>query len=81
MSQYPDDQYNQPQQPPYGQQAPDYQAGYQQNYYPQDSYNLAPSSADDKNMAILAHLASAILSLLSFSTLSVIAPLPGWRFY
>ena len=65
MSQYPD-QYNQPQQPPYGQQAPDYQAGYQQNYYPQDSYTLAPSSADDKNMAILAHLASAILSLLSF---------------
>lgn len=81
MSQYPDDQYNQPQQPPYGQQAPNYQAGYQQNYYPQDSYTLAPSSADDKNMAILAHLASAVLSLLSFSTLSVIAPLVMWFIY
>lgn len=81
MSQYPDDQYNQPQQPPYGQQAPNYQAGYQQNYYPQGSYTLAPSSADDKNMAILAHLASAILSLLSFSTLSVIAPLVMWFIY
>lgn len=81
MSQYPDDQYNQPQQPPYGQQAPNYQAGYQQNYYPQGSYTLAPSSADDKNMAILAHLASAILSLLSFSTLSVLAPLVMWFIY
>ena len=77
MSQYPD-QYNQPQQPPYGQQVPGYQAGFQQNYYPQGSYNLAPSSADDKNMAILAHLASAILSLLSFSTVSLIAPLVMW---
>ena len=77
MSQYPD-QYNQPQQLPYGQQVPGYQAGFQQNYYPQGSYNLAPSSADDKNMAILAHLASAILSLLSFSTVSVIAPLVMW---
>ena len=74
MSQYPDDQYNQPQQPPYGQQAPDYQAGYQQNYYPQDSYTLAPSSADDKNMA-------ASLSLLSFSSLSVFAPLVMWFIY
>ena len=80
MSQYPD-QYNQPQQPPYGQQVPGYQAGFQQNYYPQGSYNLAPSSADDKNMAILAHLASAILSLLSFSTVSVIAPLVMWFIY
>lgn len=80
MSQYPD-QDNQPQQPPYGQQVPGYQAGFQQNYYPQGSYNLAPSSADDKNMAILAHMASAILSLLSFSTVSVIAPLVMWFIY
>lgn len=32
-------------------------------------------------MAILAHLASAILSLLSFSTVSLIAPLVMWFIY
>ena len=72
MSQNPNpEQYNQ-----YSQQAPSYSQapGQQPNGY-------VVSSKDDQNMAILAHLASAILSLLSFSTLSVIAPLVMWFIY
>ena len=53
MSQHPE-QYNQ-----YSQQAPSYsQAPGQPNGY-------VVSSKDDQNMAMLTHLASAILSLLS----------------
>ena len=69
MSQHPE-QYNQ-----YSQQAPSYsQAPGQPNGY-------VVSSKDDQNMAMLTHLASAILSLLSFSTASILAPLVMWFIY
>lgn len=69
MSQNPE-QYNQ-----YSQQAPSYsQAPGQPNGY-------VISSKDDQNMAMLAHLASAILSLLSFATASILAPLVMWFIY
>ena len=69
MSQHPE-QYNQ-----YSQQAPSYsQAPGQPNGY-------VVSSKDDQNMAMLAHLASAILSLLSFATASILAPLVMWFIY
>lgn len=71
MSQNPNpEQYNQ-----YYQQAPSYsQAPGQPNGY-------VVSSKDDQNMAMLAHLASAILSLLSFATASILAPLVMWFIY
>ena len=71
MSQNPNpEQYNQ-----YSQQAPSYsQAPGQPNGY-------VVSSKDDQNMAMLAHLASAILSLLSFATASILAPLVMWFIY
>ena len=71
MSQNPNpEQYNQ-----YSQQAPSYsQAPGQPNGY-------VISSKDDQNMAMLAHLASAILSLLSFATASILAPLVMWFIY
>lgn len=69
MSQHPE-QYNQ-----YSQQAPSYsQAPGQPNGY-------VVSSKDDQNMAMLTHLASAILSLLSFATASILAPLVMWFIY
>ena len=69
MSQHPE-QYNQ-----YSQQAPSYsQAPDQPNGY-------VVSSKDDQNMAMLTHLASAILSLLSFATASILAPLVMWFIY
>lgn len=69
MSQNPE-QYNQ-----YSQQAPSYsQAPDQPNGY-------VVSSKDDQNMAMLTHLASAILSLLSFATASILAPLVMWFIY
>ena len=70
MSQNPE-QYNQ-----YSQQAPSYSQapGQQPNGY-------MVSSKDDQNMAMLAHLASAILSLLSFATASILAPLVMWFIY
>ena len=69
MSQHPE-QYNQ-----YSQQAPSYsQAPGQPNGY-------VVSSKDDQNMALLTHLASAILSLLSFATASILAPLVMWFIY
>ena len=69
MSQNPE-QYNQ-----YSQQAPSYsQAPGQPNGY-------VISSKDDQNMAMLAHLASAILSLLSFASASILAPLVMWFIY
>ena len=69
MSQNPE-QYNQ-----YSQQAPSYsQAPGQPNGY-------VISSKDDQNMAMLAHLASAILSLLSFANASILAPLVMWFIY
>ena len=71
MSQNPNpEQYNQ-----YSQQAPSYsQAPDQPNGY-------VVSSKDDQNMAMLTHLASAILSLLSFATASILAPLVMWFIY
>ena len=72
MSQNPNpEQYNQ-----YSQQAPSYSQapGQQPNGY-------VVSSKDDQNMAMLAHLASAILSLLSFATASILAPLVMWFIY
>ena len=72
MSQNPNpEQYNQ-----YSQQAPSYSQapGQQPNGY-------MVSSKDDQNMAMLAHLASAILSLLSFATASILAPLVMWFIY
>lgn len=71
MSQNPNpEQYNQ-----YSQQAPSYsQAPGQPNGY-------VVSSKDDQNMAVLAHLASAVLSLLSFATASILAPLVMWFIY
>ena len=72
MSQNPNpEQYNQ-----YSQQAPSYSQapGQQPNGY-------VVSSKDDQNMAMLAHLASAILSLLSFVTASILAPLVMWFIY
>ena len=70
MSQNPE-QYNQ-----YSQQAPSYSQapGQQPNGY-------VVSSKDDQNMAMLAHLASAILSLLSFANASILAPLVMWFIY
>ena len=69
MSQHPE-QYNQ-----YSQQAPSYsQAPDQPNGY-------VVSSKNDQNMAMLTHLASAILSLLSFATASILAPLVMWFIY
>ena len=70
MSQNPE-QYNQ-----YSQQAPSYSQapGQQPNGY-------VVSSKDDQNMAMLAHLASAILSLLSFASASILAPLVMWFIY
>ena len=69
MSQHPE-QYNQ-----YSQQAPSYsQAPDQPNGY-------VVFSKDDQNMAMLTHLASAILSLLSFATASILAPLVMWFIY
>ena len=69
MSQHPE-QYNQ-----YSQQAPSYsQAPDQPNGY-------VVSSKDDQNMAMLTHLASAILSLLSFATASILTPLVMWFIY
>lgn len=70
MSQNPE-QYNQ-----YSQQAPSYSQapGQQSNGY-------VVSSKDDQNMAMLAHLASAILSLLSFASASILAPLVMWFIY
>ncbi len=72
MSQNPNpEQYNQ-----YSQQAPSYsQAPGQQP----DGFVI--SSKDDQNMAMLAHLASAILSLLSFANASILAPLVMWFIY
>ena len=68
MSQNPE-QYNQ-----YSQQAPSYsQAPGQPNGY--------VVSSDDQNMAMLAHLASAVLSLLSFASASILAPLVMWFIY
>ena len=72
MSQNPNpEQYNQ-----YSQQAPSYSQapGQQPNGY-------VVSSKDDQNMAMLAHLASAILSLLSFASASILAPLVMWFIY
>ena len=72
MSQNPNpEQYNQ-----YSQQAPSYSQapGQQPNGY-------MVSSKDDQNMAMLAHLASAILSLLSFASASILAPLVMWFIY
>ena len=72
MSQNPNpEQYNQ-----YSQQAPSYSQapGQQPNGY-------VVSSKDDQNMAMLAHLASAILSLLSFANASILAPLVMWFIY
>lgn len=72
MSQNPNpEQYNQ-----YSQQAPSYSQapGQQPNGY-------MVSSKDDQNMAMLAHLASAVLSLLSFATASILAPLVMWFIY
>ena len=72
MSQSPNpEQYNQ-----YSQQAPSYSQapGQQPNGY-------VVSSKDDQNMAMLAHLASAILSLLSFASASILAPLVMWFIY
>lgn len=72
MSQNPNpEQYNQ-----YSQQAPSYSQapGQQPNGY-------VVSSKDDQNMAMLAHLASAVLSLLSFATASILAPLVMWFIY
>ena len=72
MSQYPNpEQYNQ-----YSQQAPSYSQapGQQPNGY-------MVTSKDDQNMAMLAHLASAVLSLLSFATASILAPLVMWFIY
>ena len=71
MSQNPNpEQYNQ-----YSQQAPSYsQAPGQPNGY-------VVSSKDDQNMAVLAHLASAVLSLLSFASASILAPLVMWFIY
>ena len=76
MSQNPNpEQYNQ-----YSQQAPSYSQapGQQPNGYP-NGYMV--SSKDDQNMAMLAHLASAILSLLSFASASILAPLVMWFIY
>lgn len=72
MSQNPNpEQYNQ-----YSQQAPSYSQapGQQPNGY-------MVSSKDDQNMAMLAHLASAVLSLLSFASASILAPLVMWFIY
>ncbi len=71
MSQNPNpEQYNQ-----YSQQAPSYsQAPGQPNGY-------VVSSKDDQNMAMLAHLSSAVLSLLSCATASILAPLVMWFIY
>ena len=61
-----------------------------QNPQQAPSYSQAPgqqpngymvSSKDDQNMAMLAHLASAILSLLSFASASILAPLVMWFIY
>lgn len=76
MSQNPNpEQYNQ-----YSQQAPSYSQapGQQPNGY---SNGYMVSSKDDQNMAMLAHLASAILSLLSFASASILAPLVMWFIY
>ncbi len=70
MSQNPE-QYNQ-----YSQQAPSYSQAPGQH-----SNGYVVSSKDDQNMAMLAHLASAILSLLSFATASILAPLVMWFIY
>ena len=70
MSQNPE-QYNQ-----YSQQAPSYSQAPGQ---PSNGYVV--SSKDDQNMAMLAHLASAILSLLSFASASILAPLVMWFIY
>lgn len=69
MSQNPE-QYNQ-----YSQQAPSYSQA------PGQPNGFVISSKDDQNMAMLAHLASAILSLLSFATASILAPLVMWFIY
>ena len=69
MSQHPE-QYNQ-----YSQQAPSYSQA------PGQSNGYVVSSKDDQNMAMLTHLASAILSLLSFATASILAPLVMWFIY
>lgn len=72
MSQTPNpEQYNQ-----YSQKAPSYSqaSGLQ-------SYGYVAASKDDQNMAMLAHLASAVLSLLSFATASILAPLVMWFIY
>ena len=72
MSQNPNpEQYNQ-----YSQQAPSYSQAPGQ---PSNGYMV--SSKDDQNMAMLAHLASAILSLLSFASASILAPLVMWFIY
>ena len=70
MSQNPE-QYNQ-----YSQQAPFYSQAPGQH-----SNGYVVSSKDDQNMAMLAHLASAILSLLSFASASILAPLVMWFIY
>ena len=71
MSQNPNpEQYNQ-----YSQQAPSYSQA------PGQSNGYVVSSKDDQNMAMLTHLASAILSLLSFATASILAPLVMWFIY
>ena len=69
MSQNPE-QYNQ-----YSQQAPSYSQA------PGQPNGFVISSKDDQNMAMLAHLASAILSLLSFASASILAPLVMWFIY
>lgn len=76
MSQNPE-QYNQ-----YSQQAPSYSQAPAYSQTPgQQPNGYVVSSKDDQNMAVLAHLASAILSLLSFATASILAPLVMWFIY
>ena len=74
MSQYPEQYGQYSQQAPYNQQAQGYQ-GYGQ------APNTVPASKDDRNMSVVAHLSSAVLALLSFATLSIIAPLIMWFIY
>ena len=76
MSQYPEQYGQYSQQAPYNQQAQGYQ-GYGYGQAP----NTVPVSKDDQNMSVVAHLSSAVLALLSFATLSIIAPLIMWFIY